>query len=87
MWLKPQGKAMLIDPDRGTVEYDTMTCGHCSALTHIRPRMRPEDMGGLCKVCMRLICRRCVGAACEVIERKLERWEASAAARRSYSGL
>jgi len=84
MWLTPQGHATLVDPDLGTVVRDTMTCGHCNRLTHIKPKMRPEDMGGLCKVCMRLICSHCVGAACDVIEQKLERWEASQAARRSY---
>lgn len=84
MWLKPQGTAILTDPDSGTVTRDTMTCGHCNGLTHIKPRMRPEDIGGLCKVCMRLVCPQCVGAVCEVIEQKLERWEASQAARRSY---
>jgi hypothetical protein len=42
------------------------------------------DSGGLCKVCMRFVCSRCVGHACDVIEKKLERWEASYHARKSY---
>lgn len=84
MWLKPQGQARLSDPDRGTVECDTMTCGHCNRMSHIRPGTRPEDLGGLCKVCMRLVCCTCVGQPCDVIERKLARAEASERARRSY---
>src|SRR5262249_41460565 len=59
----------------GVTEFDTFTCGHCNRVIHVPVRQRPEDIGGLCKVCMRLVCPTCVGHACDVIERKLERAE------------
>jgi hypothetical protein len=99
MWLRPQGYAVITSPkesianldgvtkDRiyeGDSKYDTSTCGHCGRVTHIKPGMRPEDCGGLCKICMRLICPQCVGFSCDVIEKKLERAEARGIALRSY---
>ena len=84
MWLKPQGYATVVAPDRQTVEMSTTVCGHCQRITHVLPKMDPADMGGLCKACMRLICKHCVGKSCDVFEKKLERAEASYHARRSY---
>jgi hypothetical protein len=40
----------------GITEYDSFTCGHCNCVRHVRARERPEDLGGLCKSCMKLIC-------------------------------
>ena len=81
---KPQGYAILFDEGGIHKEADSFSCGHCNAITLVKPMMDPADMGGLCKVCMRFVCPRCVGNACDVIEKKLERWEASYHARRSY---
>lgn len=81
---KPGGYAFLFDENGIMKEADTTTCGHCNKITHIKPMMDPADMGGLCKCCMRLICACCVGQPCDVIEKKLERAEASYHARRSY---
>ena len=81
---KPGGYATINDPESGIEEMDAFTCRHCCRITHVRASQRPEDLGGLCKLCMGLICTRCVGEPCDVIERKLERAEASYRARRSY---
>ena len=80
----PGGYAVLTDPDKGVVERDTVTCKHCQKLTHVKPKQRPEDLGGLCFVCMGLICSNCVGKPCDPMEEKLKRAEASYHARRSY---
>jgi hypothetical protein len=82
----PQGYATIVDPDVGGVrECDTTTCGHCNAITHVKPKMRPEDMGGLCKACMKLICAKCVDhGTCDPFLKKLERAEARYHALRSY---
>ena len=78
------GYAVLSGP-LGTDERDTFTCGHaCSAIFHIQPGQRPEDAGGMCKVCMRLICRNCVGKGCLPIEKWLEAEEDPRAHRRLY---
>jgi len=68
----------------GTFETDTFTCFHCDMVTHVKPKMDAADMGGLCKVCMKLICRHCVGKGCDPLEEKLARAEAKERALRSY---
>jgi len=65
-------------------ECDTFTCRHCNTVIAVEPKMDPADMGGLCGVCSGLICPACVGRGCDEIQRKLDRWEASYHARRSY---
>ena len=99
MWLKPQGYASITSPDPGRAnldgfqavevgagnnEYDTTVCNHCNALTHVRARMRPEDIGGLCKVCMGLICPKCVGEPCVPFLKRLDEAERRDRVRRSY---
>ena len=84
MMRKPQGYACLIEPGQANREADTFTCAHCQWLTHVRAITRPEDIGGLCKVCMGLICFRCVGKGCDPFEKKLERMEARHHTLRSY---
>lgn len=101
MWLKPQGYASISSPETaritldnfqcdeikvGVTEYDTSTCFHCNRVTHIKPRMDPAEMGGLCKICMKLICRYCVGEPCVPFEKKIEAMEKREIARRSYGG-
>jgi hypothetical protein len=77
MWLRPQGHATIFNPDGPTVEFDTMTCGHCQRVTQIGPGQRPEDIGGLCKCCFSLICGPCVDkGTCVPFEKKLEEVEA-----------
>ena len=85
MMLRPQGYAVFTDKETGKkTEYDTVTCRHCQRMFHVGPKQRPEDVGGLCFVCMGLICKECVGKGCDEIQRKLDRAEASYHARRSY---
>lgn len=99
MWLKPQGHAEIVSPERGvanldrlrceeigagTTEYDTMVCNHCNSITHVKARMRPEDIGGLCKQCMGLICPRCLDGPCVPFAKKLDMAEKREIALRSY---
>lgn len=73
------------EPEKPTVEIDSMTCGHCNFVTKIKPLCDPADAGGLCKQCMRLICKGCARTMrCDPIEKKLERAEARNEAIRSY---
>ncbi len=60
----PGGYARIDHPDGAAIEFDTFTCAHCNRVTHVAARQRPEDIGGLCKQCMGLICPGCVGAPC-----------------------
>lgn len=81
---RPQGYAVITSPD-GVRECDTITCGHCQRIVHVGARKRVEDIGGLCKSCMRPICGPCVDKGnCDPFEKKLERAEARDIALRSY---
>jgi hypothetical protein len=100
MWLRSQGYAVITTPESGRAnldgfqcveakeganEFDTMSCGHCNRIVHVGARKRPEDIGGLCKQCMRCICPQCVDRGnCDPLERQLERMEAREEALRSY---
>lgn len=83
-----QGFACITDPDEGIRECDTVTCFHCQYVVHVKPKMDPADMGGLCKLCMKLICPRCVGKECSPFLKRVELeeriFESRMAARRSY---
>lgn len=70
--------SLITDIYTGTqLEEDSFTCGHCQKVERVKARQRPEDVGGMCKVCMNLICGPCVGLmVCDVFEKKLERIEA-----------
>jgi hypothetical protein len=65
-------------------EADTFTCHHCQKITHIAVRANPEDIGGLCKLCMGLICPHCLGKGCTPWEKEMEKMEARQDALRSY---
>ena len=66
-------------------EMDTFTCKHCCSVKQVAVRQRPEDIGGLCKCCMGLICGPCVDkGTCDPLEEKLKRMEARQDAFRSY---
>lgn len=100
MWLRPQGYAVVTTPSPSKINldgfqcvetheshtsFDTMTCGHCGRIIHVQARQRPEDLGGLCKQCMRCICPQCVDhGGCEPFEKKLEQWEDRERTLRSY---
>jgi hypothetical protein len=72
----PGGYACISEPDRPPQEFDTFTCAHCNRVTHVQARARPEDIGGLCKQCMGLICPACVGQPCVPFLKRLEQMEA-----------
>jgi hypothetical protein len=74
--LRPNGFTFAFDYNGNVHEGETYMCGHCGAHKHVRPRERPEDIGGLCKRCMKLLCPGCVeNGDCDPIEAKLDRWE------------
>jgi hypothetical protein len=81
---RPGGYAQIVEPDQATSEFDTFTCAHCNRVTHVAARQRPEDIGGLCKQCMGLICPGCVGAPCVPFLKRLEQMEARDRLRRSF---
>ncbi len=73
-----------------TVERDTFTCGHCQRIVHVHPKDRPEDIGGLCKVCYSLICPGCctllLAEGCQPFIKKVEEIEYRERMKLSYTG-
>src|SRR5690348_18253186 len=66
-------------------ECDTFVCGHCNSVVFVKPREKPEDIGGMCYQCWHLVCPKCVEqAVCKPFEKQLETIERRAEALRSY---
>jgi len=66
-------------------EADTFTCFHCNTIVVVKPKCDPCDLGGLCRICDKMICPKCVDlGSCTPFEKKLERQEAIYHNRRSY---
>jgi len=95
----PHGYALITSPVQTTVvfdkmrceqigvgihETDTASCNHCNRVIHIKPFMDPADMGGLCKICMKFECPKCLGKGCTPFEKKLEIIENRERILRSY---
>ena len=82
---KSGGYAFSFDPIGVRQECDTFTCFHCNQVVHVKPKCNPDDLGGMCRLCMKMICPVCVNlGACDPTEKKLERAEARDRALRSY---
>lgn len=84
MMRREGGYAVITDPERPTVELSTFSCRHCNRVVHVKPKQRPEDLGGLCKICMGLVCSECVGKGCDPLEERLRREEERYHTLRSY---
>lgn len=78
------GYACIAEPDKPLREADTFSCAHCNRITHVKPFADAADLGGLCKICMGLVCAGCVGKGCDPLEEKLRRSEERGIALRSY---
>ena len=71
----PHGSGVMTTPEK-TIERDSVTCAHCQHVFYVKPGQRPEDIGGLCKSCMQLICPRCYATpGCRPVEKWLEEQE------------
>lgn len=74
----PGGYGIITDRLDGkiTEERDTFTCGHCQFVVEVKPFQDPASLGGLCKICMKLICPPCYGKdRCRPWEKALEKSE------------
>lgn len=78
------GYAYTFDTDGVRQEADTFTCAHCNRVVIVRPKCNPDDLGGNCRLCMKMVCPKCVDLGCTPFEKKLEKWEARDRALRSY---
>jgi hypothetical protein len=79
------GGVLICDGQLGRQESDTFTCGHCNKIVVVTPNSNLDEVGGMCRCCMKLICPTCVSAGiCKTIEQRLEEDEARYHALRSY---
>lgn len=79
------GYAFTFDVGGVRQEADTFTCEHCNKVVIVKPKCDPCDLGGMCRLCMKMICPSCVDLGnCDPFEKKLLREEAKYRARRSY---
>ena len=82
----------LTDPG-GVLERDGYTCNHCQKIVHVQPRQAPEDLGGLCKVCMGLLCPGCYdlrmrkGVTCKTWQAQMDEMEARARFNREFDAF
>ena len=81
---KPGGFTFLLDGDGRLTEGESFTCRHCQRITWVKPHENPEDIGGLCKVCMGLICAPCLDKPCLPFEEEFQRMQRRSDALRSY---
>lgn len=66
----PGGWGFITHPDGKVEEHETYTCKHCNRVNRVKPKQRAEDIGGLCKMCMKLICPECVNrGGCTPLEK------------------
>jgi hypothetical protein len=70
------GRGAESGPD-GTEYEDFFVCFHCQYTTFVQPKEDPANLGGLCKICMKLICAKCVAKnTCTPWEKRMEKMEA-----------
>lgn len=82
---RPGGYAFSFDVGGIRQEADTFSCAHCNRVVIVKPKCDPNDLGGMCRLCDKMICAACVDLGkCDPVEKKLEREEARYHALRSY---
>jgi len=85
MMRRPGGVKITMEPYGRVHEVDTFTCAHCQRVIEVPPKLPPEEMGGFCTCCAKLVCSKChASGICRPIEQRLIEAEAKYHARRSY---
>ena len=73
---RPGGYAFSFDVDGIRQEADSFTCAHCNRIVVVKPKCDLTDLGGFCRLCIKMICPACVDiGSCDPFEKKLERQE------------
>jgi hypothetical protein len=73
---RPGGYFFSFDPGGVRQEADTFTCAHCNRVVIVKAKCNPDDLGGMCRLCMKMICPACVDlGACTPFEKQIEAQE------------
>ena len=96
---KPGGYVMIVGPDEQIVEFDgfrrerigaglwecdTFQCGHCGSQRHVKTKAPMDEVGSMCRNCMKMVCPVCADGPCVPFEKRLEEAEKRQIALRSY---
>lgn len=96
------GYAVIISPDGGAANFDrmrieripagiyeadTFTCAHCNSIRHVKVKAPMDEVGSICRGCMKMVCPRCAEGACIPFEKKLEEMEKREYVKRQYAKL
>jgi len=72
---RQRGFVQITGPN-GVEEHETFTCGHCNNVVRVPHKAKPDDLGGMCRVCMSMVCGRCCATGrCDPFDKKLKRME------------
>ena len=95
----PGGYAVIVSPEPATVNFDRLrcerisegtheadvySCVHCNRIVHVKPGAIPEELGSMCRNCMKMVCPACAPGPCIPWLKKLEISERRDQALRSY---
>lgn len=69
---------------KGTHEADVYNCQHCNRFVHVEPGAIPEELGSMCRNCMKMVCPTCAPGPCVPWLKKLEQYEQRERTLRSY---
>lgn len=69
---------------QGTHEADVYCCVHCNRIVHVKPGAIPEELGSMCRNCMKMVCPTCAPGPCIPWLKKLDEAERRERALRSY---
>ena len=76
------GYLFSFDPTGIRQEIDTITCNHCGNVVPIKDKL--DNIGGMCRLCMKPVCAGCIENGCTPFEKKLEQAEDRDRMLRSY---
>lgn len=86
----PQGYATIVSPEgsvakldnfrcqeigAGLYEADTFTCVHCNRIIHVKPKASMDEVGSMCRNCMKMVCPTCADGPCTPFMKKIEAME------------
>lgn len=86
MYRNSQGIGVLTQEGKIVEEVDTFTCAHlpCQRIVDVPAKAKPEDMGSMCKICMKMVCKYCAIKECTLWRRGFNKMNARQKALRSY---
>ncbi len=83
----PGGYLVITGPE-SVEEYDTFTCGHCQRVVVVKHKAQASDLGGMCRLCMKLVCAECdTLGSCTPFEKQMEEEEKSYRLRRAIEAI